>query len=262
MWICNKKIDGAYFRAIIASMSTQLGTTIKDREQQQAGVANRLWKAREFLHLTQQEFAGQVAITRDRLASYEDGRVPIRCDIALRACRQFFISEFWLAYGAADEQDLKSKKIVDVSDLRARLTMALAVEPIGLSCPPDVSFVDGFDPYLRQQYLVLACLQMGFPRINPLPSDGPEYFSNALHCAIEFWKTGLSPTQWQSFFYALVVGGQSLHRQVRDEASPLAVDVPSMVAAHFIPLANPRGGASKAAAPTASVAGTGKHSKN
>jgi DNA-binding XRE family transcriptional regulator len=186
-----------------------------DYERQLAGIANRLRQAREGLGTSQTEFAAQISISRDRLASYEDGRAVLRCDVALRVCRQFFISEFWLATGAANEQQSKAQRTVDFSDLDARLTMALAVESAALACPPGYSFADGFDPFLRQPYARLVAQQKGFPRIKPLPSDGPEYFRNAVDCMMAFWKRGLSPQQWETFFSSWVSSGQSLHAKIK-----------------------------------------------
>jgi DNA-binding XRE family transcriptional regulator len=219
-------------------MSIQLGTTFQDDERRQDAVRNRLWRARESLGLTQQEFAAQISITRDRVASYEDGRALLRCDIALRACRHFFISEFWLAFGAVSEEELKATQRVEFSDLRARLTMALAIEPIALSIRPGASFIEAFDSYLRQAYIRLAVEMKGFPRIKPLGTDAPEYYSNALHCAVEFWRAGLSPEQWQSFFYLLVVGGQSMHRQVQTDPT-MVLKSTSIIAGDFAPLPFP-----------------------
>ncbi len=192
--------------------------TLSDRDRQLGDIANRLRQAREGLGATQTEFATQISINRDRLASYEDGRAILRCDVALRLCRQFFVSEFWLATGAAHEEQFKARQRIDFSDLDARLTMALAVEPAALACPPGCSFADGFDPFLRQQYTILAAQQKGFPRIKPLPSDGMDYFKNALDCMMDFWKRGLSSQQWEDFFTAWVAQGQFLRGQIAKNA--------------------------------------------
>jgi DNA-binding XRE family transcriptional regulator len=212
---CKIFLTGTEFRCLMEWMAVHRAPTLLDRARQIEDIANRLGQAREGLGATQTEFAGQISISRDRLASYEDGRAVLRCDVALRVCRQFFVSEFWLATGAANEQQLKGQRRVAFSDLDARLTMALAVESAALACPPGSSFADGFDPFLRQPYARLAAEQNGFPRIKPLPSDGPEYFRNALDCMMDFWKRGLSPQQWEAFFSSLVSLGQSLHGEIK-----------------------------------------------
>jgi transcriptional regulator with XRE-family HTH domain len=203
------------FQCLMGWMAVHRASTLLDRARQIEEIADRLRLAREGLGATQTELAGQISITRDRLASYEDGRAILRCDVALRVCRQFFVSEFWLATGAANEQQLKARRNVAFSDLDARLTMALAVEQAALACPPGYSFADGFDPFLRQQYNFLSAQQNGFPRIKPLPSDGAEYFRNALNCMMDFWKRGLSPQQREAFFASLVSHGQFLHAQIK-----------------------------------------------
>src|SRR5208337_1373313 len=110
----------------------------------------------------------QISISRVRLASYEDGRAPLRCDIALRACRQSFISEFWLACGAVNEEAAKNVRLSDFSDIDARLTMALAVHPPDISRPPDGSFLEDFASYWYPVYLILARDHCGFPRVCPV----------------------------------------------------------------------------------------------
>jgi transcriptional regulator with XRE-family HTH domain len=190
-------------------------TTLKEAvapDQGALAAAKRLRQAREFLGLTQTEFAAQISISRVRLASYEDGRAPLRCDIALRACRQFFISEFWLACGAVNEVSLKAKNFSAFSDLDARLTMGLAAHPADFSLSPDVSFLDGFNGALLRSYLWLAKEQRGFPRINPLPSDNPEYFTNALVCLIGFWRRGLPADKWVAFFCHIAINAHSTFR--------------------------------------------------
>ena len=52
-------------------------------------ICARLREARIGLRLTQEEFANQVGIERERLASYEDARAPLRTELALRICQQF-----------------------------------------------------------------------------------------------------------------------------------------------------------------------------
>ena len=197
-------------------MDIQRAKTFEDMERQRAEIAHRLRQAREGLRLTQLEFAAQISITRDRLASYEDGRAPVRCDVALRACRQFFISEFWLALGAVDEQQLKTRhKTAFAESLEARLSMALALDPLASACPLGISLAEGFEPYLRQQYSKIAATQNGFPRIIPLAADDAEYCRNALNCLIEFWKRGLTRHQWEIFFSLLNTAGRHLHGEIK-----------------------------------------------
>jgi DNA-binding XRE family transcriptional regulator len=69
---------------------------LPDRERE---IAQRLRQMRELLRFSQAEFAEQVGSNRQRIADCEAGRVALRCELALRLCRQFVIGEKWLATG-------------------------------------------------------------------------------------------------------------------------------------------------------------------
>src|ERR1041384_7946820 len=95
------------------------------REQE---ICTRLRTARNAVGLTQEEFAAQIGITRQRLASYEEMRAPLRFDIALRLCRVFIISELWLAKGEGD----------------MRAMMDLTTVPVATAAPVDARFSEAF----------------------------------------------------------------------------------------------------------------------
>lgn len=59
----------------------------------------RLASIRTKLGFTQADFCWQVGIQRAVYSNYESFRTPLPCDIALRFCHQFLISEKWLATG-------------------------------------------------------------------------------------------------------------------------------------------------------------------
>jgi transcriptional regulator with XRE-family HTH domain len=184
-------------------------TTQTDREQQNAEISARLREAREFLGLTQTEFAEQVSITRERLATYEDCRAPLRCDVGLKLCRNFFISEFWLASGSLNLDAQKKRERAEFSELEARLTMALATEPVALSLPLGISFAEGFEQYLLPEWLKLVPLHFETPRVNPLPGDNPSYIRNAVLALLEFWKHGLAPDAWRRFIVDWISSGKT-----------------------------------------------------
>jgi transcriptional regulator with XRE-family HTH domain len=71
-------------------------TAIPKREIQ---VLERLREAREKLGLSQPAFAGQLDITRSKLANFENFKTPLPCDLAFKVCLQFIIGERWLATG-------------------------------------------------------------------------------------------------------------------------------------------------------------------
>lgn len=186
-------------------------------KRRQEQISFRLNEAREALGLTQSEFSGQIGITRDRLASYEDGRTPLRCDVALKACRHFFISEFWLAYGAVNENQLKAGRLARFDDLDARLTMALAIEPIAFSCPFGATFFQWFDPHLRGEYARLLSVQNGFPRVGGLASDGSDYANNAMLCMMAFWRRNIDRANFPAFVASVIESGQKLNLEIKAE---------------------------------------------
>ena len=197
--------------AMVQNLTVQL-----DWERHDDEIAVRLGRVREFLKLTQTQFASQLSITRDRVASYEDGRTPCRCDVGIRVCRQFFVNEYWLAWGSLSPQAQEAGVKVDFADLEARLTVALAAEQVGLTLPPGTSFGVGFGKYLLPYYLRLAAKQGKFPRIVLLPNDGPEYLQNAMACMFQFWRADLSPEDWNTFFMALIDTGNNIHASFLD----------------------------------------------
>ena len=72
-------------------------------------------KARESLQLSRDAVANDTGIGAQRLASYEYGRAPVRCDVALRICSELIINEKWLATGQGPMRpclDLANEKIV------------------------------------------------------------------------------------------------------------------------------------------------------
>jgi DNA-binding XRE family transcriptional regulator len=185
-------------------------------------IALRLVEAREHLKLTQSQFGYRIGITRASMAAYEEGRAPLKCDLGLRMCRHFFISEYWLATGFANDADEQEGRPCRFPGERmaARLTMALAAEKISLMVPPGISFSQGFQRYLRDEYLRLARLQNGFPRIVPIRYESAEYLGNATECMLDFWAAGLGPAAWEDFFSALIDSGNALYRKFQPANTP------------------------------------------
>ena len=62
-------------------------------------IAKRLRDAREMLGQTQASVALQIGLGAGTLLNYEHCRTPLRFNVALRFCRQFIVSEEWLATG-------------------------------------------------------------------------------------------------------------------------------------------------------------------
>lgn len=63
-------------------------------------ICARLREARLVRGYSQSDFAADLKIKRERLASYEAARAPLRFPLGLKVCRAFNISPVWLATGA------------------------------------------------------------------------------------------------------------------------------------------------------------------
>lgn len=62
-------------------------------------ICARVREIRKRLKWSQPDFAKELGISREKLASYEYGRAPVRIEVALRIGMQFNINQRWLATG-------------------------------------------------------------------------------------------------------------------------------------------------------------------
>jgi transcriptional regulator with XRE-family HTH domain len=65
-------------------------------------IGRRVQQARERINWPQPAFAAELEISRDRLASVEYGRTPLRYPVGYRLCAIFDINPEWLANGAGE----------------------------------------------------------------------------------------------------------------------------------------------------------------
>lgn len=144
-------------------------------------IARRIREVREKLSLTREEFAGQLAIKTDRVASYEDARVAIRFDIALRLCRQFLVSERWLATG----QIAEGEDTVQFLFKGSRNCMSLELEPETRAIPPDTLFSVAYDSTLAKLYEKVAAANPFYPRVFVTLADFVTLSTNALTAITE-----------------------------------------------------------------------------
>jgi transcriptional regulator with XRE-family HTH domain len=151
-------------------------------------ICERLRDARSRLRLTQAEFAAQIEITRPRLASYEECRVPLRFDLALRICRQFIISEKWLATGEGD----------------VRLLMDLATDHSINKIRPDLSFGQAYDEVLGRRYEQAFKEQGGNIRIQIHSGEGMPFIKNLFLLIVERWCSLLNPDEIPAFLMQLI----------------------------------------------------------
>jgi transcriptional regulator with XRE-family HTH domain len=70
--------------------------------QREADIGRRVQRVREHINWPQPAFAAELDISRDRLASVEYARTPLRYPVGYRLCVVFDINPAWLADGVGD----------------------------------------------------------------------------------------------------------------------------------------------------------------
>src|SRR5580658_10365257 len=71
-------------------------------DQREIDIGRRVQQAREYINWPQPAFAAELDISRDRLASIEYGRTPLRYPVGYRLCVVFDINPEWLANGTGE----------------------------------------------------------------------------------------------------------------------------------------------------------------
>jgi len=161
---------------------------LPDRE---IAIGKRLRVIREHLNLSQTQAAAQLGITRERLASYEDGRAPVRFDFALKFCRQFIVSEQWLALGESRiiarwmKRLSKPKRSFDWHDCDKRMCMSLLLEPTFHDPKPGSLYSEAYDAFFDTVYEKLAHCE--FPRVAYLREGEACMLRNWFHALMDFW---------------------------------------------------------------------------
>jgi transcriptional regulator with XRE-family HTH domain len=74
---------------------------LPDREIE---ICQRVRQVRLGLKWKQPDFSKEIGITRERLASYEYAKAPIRFGLADSLCRKFSINQRWLAFGRSPKE--------------------------------------------------------------------------------------------------------------------------------------------------------------
>ncbi|HLX69449.1 MAG TPA: helix-turn-helix transcriptional regulator [Verrucomicrobiae bacterium] len=152
-------------------------------------ICQRLYWARERLGQTQAEVARQIGLERSTLQNHEHCRTPIRFEVALRFCRQFIVSEEWLATGeytacwsAARQHGIKPDNNREVIEKKVffRQCVDLWYEPSTRDVPSGMLFGDAFDKHLSSEYRRLVSVFFHWPRVWLQDSDIPELASNFL----------------------------------------------------------------------------------
>src|ERR1700733_15101553 len=78
-------------------------------DQREIDIGRRVQQAREYINWPQPAFAAELDISRDRLASVEYARTPLRYSDGYRLCVVFDISPGWLANGVGE---MKSAQVL------------------------------------------------------------------------------------------------------------------------------------------------------
>jgi transcriptional regulator with XRE-family HTH domain len=167
-----------------------------------AGVSERLREIRNRLNLSQNEVASQMGIKRAGLVSYEDGRAPITFEFALRFCRQFVVSEEWLALGEKEIlARLRSSPIGKKFKLgtrwnssSARMCMSLISEPVCHNIPRKTLFFEAYNRYLDSVYRQLLEPRI-YPRVLFSESVGDDLMRNYFHALLEIWLERMGTVQ-------------------------------------------------------------------
>jgi transcriptional regulator with XRE-family HTH domain len=149
----------------------------------------RLAEARERLGINQKECARQIGLERSTFLNYEHCRTPLRFEIALRFCRQFIISEEWLATGRFDAAHEQAKrhgiplgagtKFFNETVL-FRQCVDLLSEPAVRHLPVGALYSVVYDSTLGSLYRELITEFFHLPRICFSDADKPELAINLL----------------------------------------------------------------------------------
>lgn len=160
-------------------------------------IGERLRKAREeYLQITQSACARQLGLDRSTLANYEACRTPLRFEVALSFCRNFIISEEWLATGKFDAyhqallangQEAMDAKTTALHDdiFSIRQCVDLWSEAISRHIRPGTPFSDAYERVLGQRYAEIALKNPYSPRVLLSEADETSTALNYIQALLE-----------------------------------------------------------------------------
>jgi DNA-binding XRE family transcriptional regulator len=134
-------------------------------------ICGRLKELRGKLGLTEIAAAAAVGISKHLWHNYEVRRAPLRCDVALRICRELIVSEEWLATGRFDALEAIAGKGKEMSEIYFRQCLDLRAEPEFLQLPPGTLFSDAYTNVLSAKYGELTRAFHRLPRLVLTDSD-------------------------------------------------------------------------------------------
>lgn len=196
-------------------------------------IRSRLREARVRLGFDQAECARQIGLKRSTLLNYELGLTPLRFEVALRFCRQFIVSEEWLATGRCEachkaSPDISINRKTDTPDIDRKIffrqTMDLLSEPASLHLPNGMSFAEAYDTVLRHDYARIVQANYFLPRIVFSNSDSPELACNLLNAINERFiillnnealRRGQKPqSAWRVYAACMLESGDLIFRKM------------------------------------------------
>lgn len=172
-----------------------------DKRQDQ--ICRRLKELREdILGVSLSAFAREIGISKERLASYEQCRAPLRADLALRMCRRWIISEEYLATGKLTAYEEAARKrgifplIPELANIAKRQCVDLWSEREWKVAPPGALFSEVYDQHLAGKYRVIVAKYFFAPRL-VFTDDVPE--PDLIQDVAAVWlKTWLQIIKWES----------------------------------------------------------------
>ncbi|MBI5384449.1 MAG: helix-turn-helix transcriptional regulator [Verrucomicrobia bacterium] len=158
-------------------------------------ICRRLHDARKKLGLTAADCAHQIGVPRTTLVNYEMGKTPIRADVALQFCREFLVSEEWLATGRYDalKRLAAQKGIPETSDLEQmpelffRQCVDLHSEVGNRGLPSRSLYSEAFPNCLAPIYERLAGEFFYFPRVVLCDNDNPQILQRFIQVTLARW---------------------------------------------------------------------------
>jgi DNA-binding XRE family transcriptional regulator len=183
---------------------------IKPGSVREKAIGLRLKEVREFLSYSLSQFAGLIGIKKERLASYESGRVPIPWEIALQICHQFFVSEHWLATGGGKAMGWPGKRL-RFSNSIVRATLISHSNPILKSLPRGLAFSATYDLVLSKEYWQEAGRSARtFSSLDFSEADAPDRLRRDMDWRLAFWRSILPRESWGIYCTGLMNCGALL----------------------------------------------------
>ncbi len=176
-------------------------------------------EVREFLSFSQSEFAAALGIQKGRLASYESGRVPLRWEIALNICHEYFVSEHWFATGGGLSMGSTAGKSIRFGHYNTRNTMIRPDSAFLKSIPEGLPFSAVYELVLTREYWQRA----GRSGRTFVPLDFMEevhYSAKRLKMQMDwtlgFWRAALPQHLWAAYCVPLMKFGALLYDAIYD----------------------------------------------